>query len=375
MVDAISRAVLEREEVVRYLRGGHGEDPRTARERVDKYLAELQTTQRYPLYRALKHPVYPLLRKIERHVEHIDRAWAAANLGRVFWASNHKSHADYLIEPIVLDDAGIRPPVIAAGINLFGGPLGLLHRHVTGAVPIRRNTKDPAYLITLKAYIAELLRHHDILFYPEGGRSYSGELKPPKTGLIHAAMQAKVENLVVVPLAISYELVLEDRILSRQGVKRRQRSFSSELAEMVRDAVGYRSRAFVTFGEPIPTAGRDPHSRRDMLDLAHEVLAAIGRLYKVTATAVVAATMRPRTPVRELEERAEALVVRLREEGANLAVENGRQAVAEGVAALERRGAVACDSDRVRVRNRALVRYYARTIEHLVSPRRGALQP
>jgi hypothetical protein len=79
--------------------------------------------------------------------------------------------------------------------------------------------------------------------------------------------------------------------------------------------------------------------------------------------------------VRELEERAEALVVRLREEGANLAVENGRQAVAEGVAALERRGAVACDSDRVRVRNRALVRYYARTIEHLVSPRRGALQP
>ena len=58
----------------------------------------------------------------------------------------------------MLDDNGIRPPVIAAGINLFGGPLGLLHRHVTGAIPIRRNTKDPAYLITLKAYIAEMLR-------------------------------------------------------------------------------------------------------------------------------------------------------------------------------------------------------------------------
>ena len=55
----------------------------------------------------------------------------------------HKSHIDYLVEPLVLDDAGIRPPIIAAGINLFGGPLGLIHKHVTGAMPIRRNTKDP----------------------------------------------------------------------------------------------------------------------------------------------------------------------------------------------------------------------------------------
>ena len=58
----------------------------------------------------------------------------------------------------MLDDNGIRPPLIAAGINLFGGPLGLIHRHVTGAIPIRRNTKDPAYLITLKAYVAEMLQ-------------------------------------------------------------------------------------------------------------------------------------------------------------------------------------------------------------------------
>ena len=39
-------------------------------------------------------------------------------------------------------ETGVRPPIIAAGINLFGGPLGLLHRHVTGAMPIRRNTRE-----------------------------------------------------------------------------------------------------------------------------------------------------------------------------------------------------------------------------------------
>src|SRR5919108_1809437 len=98
----------------------------------------------------------------------------------------------------MLDENGVRPPIIAAGITLFGGPLGLLNRHVTGAIPIRRDTKDPVYLITLKAYVAELLRKHDFFFYPEGGRSYNGELKPPKTGLLHAALQARQARLVIV---------------------------------------------------------------------------------------------------------------------------------------------------------------------------------
>jgi glycerol-3-phosphate O-acyltransferase len=148
--------------------------------------------------------------------------------------------------------------VIAAGINLFGGPLGLLHRHVTGAIPIRRNTKDPAYLVTLKAYVAELLRRHDLLFYIEGGRSYSGELKAPKTGLLHAAMQADRANAVIVPMAVAYDLVLEDHIIAHQAARRRARPFAREVAEMVRYAVGYQSRAFVTFGDVIRLDGVDP---------------------------------------------------------------------------------------------------------------------
>jgi glycerol-3-phosphate O-acyltransferase len=264
MPDDITRAVLTRDEVVKYLQGGHGHTPRQARERVYAYLDELRTKQRYPFYRALKHPLYPILRKIERRFEHVDIVREATEQARIIYASNHKSHTDYLVEPLVLDDNGIRPPVIAAGINLFGGPLGLLHRHVTGAIPIRRNTKDPAYLITLKAYVAEVLKRHDLLFYPEGGRSYSGELKPAKTGLIHAALTANCSNLVIVPTAISYDLVLEDHILARQRIKKTQRPFTRELAEMVRYAVGYRSRAFVTFGAAIPATEYNPQSRTDV---------------------------------------------------------------------------------------------------------------
>jgi glycerol-3-phosphate O-acyltransferase len=371
MLDELSQAVLSREEVARYLKGTRGESPEAAQERVYAYLEELRTTQRYRLYRALQHPVYPILRKIPRHVEHVDRAIDATSAGRVIYASNHKSHTDYLIEPLVLDDHGVRPPIIAAGINLFGGPLGLLHRHVTGAVPIRRATKDQAYLITLKAYVAELLRAHDLLFYIEGGRSYSGELKAPKTGLIHAAMQSDTEKLVIVPMAISYDLVLEDRILSRQGVKKRQRSFASELAEMMRCAVGYRSRAFVTFGTPIATSDYDPLSKRDVLALAYRTRDAIGLLLKVTPTSLVAAAMKRSIGRRELEGRIDRTLDQLRERQANLAVASGRQAVDEAAGPLEKRGVIVVENDRFRVRNRLVLRYYGRMLDHLFAPARS----
>ena len=122
--DEITQAVLARDEVVRYLQGGDGESPDQAHERVQAYLDELRTTQRYRMYRALQHPLYPILRKIDRQQENVEIAQAAAREGRVIYASNHKSHTDYLVQPLVLDDNGIRPPVIAAGINLFGGALG-----------------------------------------------------------------------------------------------------------------------------------------------------------------------------------------------------------------------------------------------------------
>ena len=175
------QAVLSREDIARYLRAGTAGAP--ARERIHTYLEELRTTQRYSIYRALKHPLYPILRKIERHRrERRCRRRPRTRAGRVVYASNHRSHTDYLVEPLVLDDNGIRPPIIAAGINLFGGPLGLLHRHVTGAMPIRRNTKDPAYLVTLKAYVAELLRQSRPLLLSGGRAQLQRRAEEPEDG-------------------------------------------------------------------------------------------------------------------------------------------------------------------------------------------------
>ncbi|HXG55540.1 MAG TPA: 1-acyl-sn-glycerol-3-phosphate acyltransferase [Vicinamibacterales bacterium] len=367
MLDDITEAVLAREEVARYLRGGPEQTELQARERIHAYLDELRTTQRYPIYRALKHPLYPILRKIDRIDEHVEIAQRVTREGRAIYISNHKSHLDYLVEPLALDESGVRPPVIAAGINLFGGPLGLIHRHVTGAIPIRRNTKDPAYLVTLKAYVAELLSRHDLMFYIEGGRSYSGELKAPKTGLLHATLQAKRSDAVIVPMAVAYDLVLEDRILAHQAAKRRSRAFAREIAEMVRYAVGYQSRAFVTFGTPIPLSGYDPDSRRDVMALAHLTRDTIGMLHKVLPTAVVAAGIRPSISTPELETRCDAIIETLTALGANMGVASGREAVDAASEQLVTRNIIHIErGGRFRIRERTVLRYYARTIQHLL---------
>jgi hypothetical protein len=137
---------------------------------------------------------------------------------------------------------------------------------------------------------------------------------------------------------------------------------------MVRYAVGYRSRAFVTFGRPIPLDGFDYQSRRSVLDLAHLVRSAIARLYKVLPTSLVAAAMRPSISRAELTSRVGALIDTLAASNANLGVTRADEAVDMATELLEGRGIVVLEGGRLRVRERNVLRYYARNIEHLLSP-------
>ena len=113
-----------------------------------------------------------------------------------------------------------------------------------------------------------------------------------------------------------------------------------EIAEMVRYAVGYQSRAFVTFGAPINLEGYDAESRSAIMALAHHIRETIGRLHKVLPTAVLAAALKPSITRRELEARAEAIVETVRAAGGNMGVTSGRQAIEEGAEPLAARNII-----------------------------------
>jgi len=87
----------------------------------------------------------------------------------------------------------------------------------------------------------------------------------------------------------------------------------------------------------------------------------------VLPTAVVANAMRPSITRRELEARAEAVIDTLRSAGANLGVASGAEAVAAALEPLEARGILVAERGRVRVRDRNVLRYYARTLDHLLA--------
>ena len=137
--------------------------------------------------------------------------------------------------------------------------------------------------------------------------------------------------------------------------------------QMVRYAVGYRSRAFVTFGAPIPTASCNTQSSTEVLELTRTVRDRIGRQYKVLPTALVAAALRRSMSRRELEARVDDLIGDLSAVRANLGATSGRQAVEAAAEPLESRGIIVQERGRFRVRQRSVLRYYARTIEHLTA--------
>jgi hypothetical protein len=104
-----------------------------------------------------------------------------------------------------------------------------------------------------------------------------------------------------------------------------------------------------------------------VLDFAHTVMDAVGRLYKVLPTAVIANAMRPSITRRDLEARADAVIDALRSRGANLGVASGAEAADSALELLEARGIIVVERSRVRVRERNVLRYYARTLDHLLA--------
>ena len=306
-----------------------------------------------------------------RVAERIEHASDATRRGHVVYVSNHKSHLDYLVEPLVLDDHGIRPPLMAAGINLFGGALGLLHRHVTGAIPIRRNSKDPVYLVTLSAYVAELLKRRDLLYYAEGGRSYSGELKSPKTGLLQAALQADRHDALrradggrLRPRARRSHHLARGRTQAHAAVRPGSRRDGAARGRLpvarVRDVRRADSARRLRPGVA-PRPGR-------RWRIASRTT--IGRLYKVLPTALVAVGHAAADDSRASWSRGSTSC------SARSAAEGAQPRGADRPAGRRRRRRAADRARRARRRNASAcasaigsaLRYYARTIEHLVTP-------
>ena len=167
----------------------------------------------------------------------------------------HKSYFDYLILNYILYREKVTVPLVAAGDNLDFFPLSPVLRKM-GAFFIRRKIKDNEfYKKILTTYLEQIVTAgYNMEFFIEGGRSRSGMVRSPRTGMLKMLAEitkATNRKLYIVPVSITYEKLkeIEDYSREKQGMKQPESEhFLKKVFTLFRANYGP---VYVRFSQPI----------------------------------------------------------------------------------------------------------------------------
>ncbi len=169
----------------------------------------------------------------------------------------HRSHIDYLLLSYVIYRRGLMVPYIAAGDNLNMPFVGQILRG-GGAFFIRRTFRGNAlYTTVFKEYLYSVLsRNTPLEYFIEGGRSRTGRLLPPKTGMlamtVHSHLRGKSKPIVFVPTYIGYERLMEGATyVGEMSGKPKEAESIFGLVKTLRKIERVFGKVHLNFGEPV----------------------------------------------------------------------------------------------------------------------------
>jgi glycerol-3-phosphate O-acyltransferase len=145
---------------------------------------------------------------------HVDTLEQTAEGNEIIYVPCHRSHMDYLLLSYVIYVHGYAIPHIAAGINLNLPIVGRFLRK-GGAFFIRRSLRgNGLYTVVFMKYLAAIMaRGHSIEYFIEGGRSRTGRLLQPKTGMLSMTVRSFLRDpsrpVVFIPVYFGYERIVE----------------------------------------------------------------------------------------------------------------------------------------------------------------------
>ena len=132
---------------------------------------------------------------------------------------NHRSNADYVLVSYAL--AGQVAISYAVGEWARAFPLEHMFK-AFGSYFVRRKYREPLYHVVLERYV-QLITREGVTqgIFLEGGLTRDGHLKSPKIGLLDYVLGIARDpvyrsRIQIVPVAINYDRVLEDRSLLRE---------------------------------------------------------------------------------------------------------------------------------------------------------------
>ena len=330
---------------------------------------------------------------------HVETLREVAREHEVVFVPCHRSHMDYLLLSYAIYTQGYAVPHIAAGNNLDIPVIGRFLRKA-GAFFIRRSFAGNAlYTAVLMKYLATIMaRGHSIEYFIEGGRSRTGRLLQPKTGMLAMTVRSYVRDprrpVVFLPVYFGYERIVEGATYLNElaGRPKRKESVGDLLraTRVLRERFG---RVHVNLGEPIHLdpllerhAGdwrarpqddeeRAPWVAPLVTELAQRIMRHINAAAAVTPVNLLAMVLlampRRAMAVADLERQVDLYLGLLRaapyDPRVTLAVGSGAEAIAYGASMklLERRPHPLGEVVRLRDEVAVLTTYYRNNIQHL----------
>jgi glycerol-3-phosphate O-acyltransferase len=231
------------------------------------------------------------------------RAALARHPGIMLWS--HRSNLDNLVLTAAMQEQGLPPAHVFAGINMAFGPMGALLRRA-GVIFIRRSTADdPLYKYVLREYVGYVLeKRFNLSWSIEGTRSRTGKMLPPRLGLLSYAadayLQGRVDDILLLPVSITFDQLHEIAEYAdyARGAVKKPEGFGWLYGFVKAQGAHQYGKVYVRFGEPVPLSlflgppggpvALDPAARRLALQkTAFEVAWRINQGMPVTATAMI----------------------------------------------------------------------------------------
>lgn len=309
----------------------------------------------------------------------------------VVFVMNHRSNMDYVLVTWMAAERSALSYAVGEWARVW--PLQQLIRSM-GAYFIRRKSRNSLYRKVLARYV-QMATEGGVTqaVFPEGGLSLDGGLAPAKLGLLNYIVSDFDPNgprdVVLVPVGLNYDRVMEDRVLTAAGEAGERRfrvSLRTALGFFFRQIWLRITRRFFRYGYACVSFGR-PLSLRDFVQefdgpadqmtegLGQKIMTSIGAVVPVLPVPLVAnAVLREGRPMSRLDLKAacHGLLTDLRDNGAHVHLPRGDEdyMVDVGLRSLtlrhlveEKDGQFSANAKELRA-----LRYYAASIGHLISP-------
>ena len=221
----------------------------------------------------------------------------------VVFVMNHRSNMDYVLVTYLAAERSALSYAVGEWARVW--PLSRLIRAM-GAYFIRRRSRNDLYRRVLAAYVRLATRGGSTqAMFPEGGLSLDGALAPAKLGLLKYIVEGydpEGRDVVFVPVALNYDRVLEDKILT-SAAKAGERRFRARIGQVALRLMrqlwlwmtgryhrsGY---AAVNFGWPLSLAEFGAVRERDITTpLARELMERISGIVPVLPVPLIASIL------------------------------------------------------------------------------------